>query len=104
MMEAGARVGALLNATDTEINFLGFGVYEGDFALDDTAVGWMVPALKASGRTNPRIRLDSGKVVWGCECWWGPEEKVAAMLASTVKRQVLVDIDEARRATREQAT
>src|SRR5688572_33502236 len=20
--------------------------------------------------TNPRIRLDSGEVIWGAECWW----------------------------------
>ena len=28
------------------------------------------------GLKNPKIRLDSGEVVWGYECWWGPEEKV----------------------------
>ena len=22
--------------------------------------------------TNPRIRLEDGSVIWGCECWWGP--------------------------------
>jgi len=20
---------------------------------------------------NPRIRLDDGSVIWGCQCWWG---------------------------------
>lgn len=24
------------------------------------------------GATNPRIVLDSGKVIWGYECWWEP--------------------------------
>ena len=26
--------------------------------------------------TNPRIRLDNGKIVWGMMCWWGPEDKI----------------------------
>lgn len=25
---------------------------------------------------NPRIKLDNGDVVWGAQCWWGPEEQV----------------------------
>lgn len=25
---------------------------------------------------NPRIVLDNGGVVWGCQCWWGAPEKV----------------------------
>ena len=20
---------------------------------------------------NPRIRLDDGSMIWGCQCWWG---------------------------------
>ncbi|QGZ53306.1 hypothetical protein GPZ77_34310 (plasmid) [Streptomyces sp. QHH-9511] len=24
---------------------------------------------------NPRLDLDGGGVVWGCECWWMPEAK-----------------------------
>jgi hypothetical protein len=24
---------------------------------------------------NPRIDLDDGTVVWGCECWWSAEER-----------------------------
>lgn len=20
---------------------------------------------------NPRIRLDDGSIIWGCQCWWG---------------------------------
>lgn len=25
---------------------------------------------------NPCIVLDDGRVVWGCQCWWGPVEKM----------------------------
>lgn len=24
---------------------------------------------------NPKIELDNGDIVWGYQCWWGPEEK-----------------------------
>lgn len=24
---------------------------------------------------NPKIELDDGRVVWGYQCWWGPEDK-----------------------------
>lgn len=27
--------------------------------------------LALSVGKNPQIRLDSGAIVWGCECWWG---------------------------------
>lgn len=26
---------------------------------------------------NPKIELDNGDVVWGYQCWWGPEEQWA---------------------------
>lgn len=27
--------------------------------------------------SNPCIELDSGDTVWGAQCWWGPEERMA---------------------------
>lgn len=45
-------------------------------------------------RTNPKLLLDSGKVVWGFECWWGSEEKIRDSIGS--RRVVDVDIDEVR--------
>jgi len=41
------------------------GIYEGYFDLDtgEQTEGW--PG-------NPRIRLQDGSVIWGCECWWRP--------------------------------
>lgn len=29
---------------------------------------------------NPKIELDNGDVVWGAECWWGPEDKIDEQL------------------------
>lgn len=31
--------------------------------------------LYLSSAENPRIDLDDGSVVWGFQCWWGPEER-----------------------------
>jgi hypothetical protein len=31
-------------------------------------------------RPNPKIVLDNGETVWGCECWWGPEDKIKNMI------------------------
>ena len=35
-------------------------------------LGWMTeePADALGGRTNPRIELDDGGILWGYECWW----------------------------------
>lgn len=33
-------------------------------------------------RDNPKIVLDDGAVVWGCECWWGPSHEVQKRLDS----------------------
>lgn len=29
---------------------------------------------------NPRLDLDGGGTVWGCECWWMPEGKLAELV------------------------
>jgi ABC-type proline/glycine betaine transport system substrate-binding protein len=61
------------------VKFLGYGTYVGD-ELPTTAAGWLAPALVEEGVTNPKLELDSGKVVWGCECWWGAESGVKAKI------------------------
>ena len=33
---------------------------------------------------NPRLKLDNGEVVWGCECWWGSEAKIKDMVEKWV--------------------
>lgn len=46
----------------------------------DAPAGFLAEMVVELGHKNPKIKLDTGEVVWGCECWWGPttEEKVAA--------------------------
>ena len=91
----GKRVGAIFSSNDDgSVNFFGYGVYEGDFIPEEGA-GWMAEGLREHGTTNPRIRLDSGKVVYGCECWWGPEIRIRKQLEGAVV--IDMDIDEVRR-------
>jgi len=66
----GERVGAILGAEAKVCKFLGYGVYEGDFIPPETVGGFNL------GFPNPRIKLDNGDVVWGCEVWWGPEDRI----------------------------
>lgn len=59
----GSRVFAVMSADDETVFSLGSGEYVGD--------------KKPEGfpRENPCIHLDSGDIVWGMQCWWGPEER-----------------------------
>ena len=93
-IKQGDRVGAVESATDDTVNFFGWGFYEGDEVPDEQAAGFLAEAAREHGNTNPKILLDSGKVVWGCECWWGSEERVQKMIGD--REVVEVDIDEAR--------
>lgn len=93
--KVGARVGALLSGTATTAKFLGWGTFEGREVPGEEAGGF-AEFLREAGMENPKIRLDNGKVVWGCECWWGSEVEIQKVLeGKTVEH---VDIDEVRRA------
>lgn len=93
MRTIGSRVGALASADEVKAYVYGFGMYVGD-EIPETAGGWMGEALRESKVQNPKIVLDDGSVVWGCECWWGPEEDVRRRIGD--REIVLVDIREAR--------
>lgn len=69
----GDRVGAMASATDSEVVMFGYGIYEGDHVPPPEIIGPLGPVAP---RSNPKIKLDSGEIVWGCECWWGDEEGV----------------------------
>jgi len=99
MAKMGDRVGAILNQDDDgTINFLGYGVYERD-EVPSSAAGGMAKSLREIGILNPKIVLDNGKVVWGCECWWGSEKRVAETLKD--QKVINVDIDTVRTSWRE---
>lgn len=93
----GDRVGAMESANNTTVRMYGFGVYQGECERPDDSPGifgtiaeirqtlkeehpqWDEAKLEETVkalRTNPCIKLDNGQLVWGCQCWWGPEESV----------------------------
>jgi hypothetical protein len=69
--QKGDRVGAIKCSTDTTVDFFGYGKYTGMI---------MPPKELGFPLRNPCIELDSGKLVYGFQCWWGPEEKIKELL------------------------
>lgn len=96
--ERGVRVGAVCNADEKTVRLYGYGVYEGD-EVPPPGIQIFGQELHELGHANPKIKLDSGKVVWGCECWWGAEEKVKTMIGD--RTVVEVDIEAERLAAQE---
>lgn len=76
MREPGMRVGAILSADEKTVKLLGYGVYLGD----EVPPASVDEFLSRFGMTNPKIALDNGNTVWGCQCWWASEEKVREMI------------------------
>lgn len=97
--QPGDRVYALLDMNENNARLLGYGVYEGEFAAPGAESfeqfwsgqpeEWKEGVLKDATLdqlkeryatnpflNNPRIKLDSGHTVWGCQCWWGPEAEL----------------------------
>jgi hypothetical protein len=98
------RVGCLLSADeDTKIvQFLGYGKFVGMEIPDENAAG-LAELCRKLKQTNPKIVLDSGKVVWGCECWWKKESEIKKEMDvydSHGFKIKIVDIDEVRKSQR----
>ncbi len=80
MKTKGTRVLAIRDANANEINIYGYGEYVGD-----------EPCPICFNMSNPKIVLDSGDIVWGCECWWGEASVVEKKFAiNTGSREVNV--------------
>ena len=87
------RVGCIISADSEEVKFLGYGEYAGNEVPSAEAVG-LCHILRVTGRSSPKIVLDSGEVVYGCECWWVPEDIVKS--AFSQRKIVTVSINECR--------
>lgn len=90
-MKQGERVGAIFGAKGKKVQVFGNGVYEGDFVPIE-AIGQFADDCRKHNRPNPRIRLDSGFVVYGCECWWGNEEAVKSRLEEYKKNGYEIEV------------
>lgn len=86
MAKIGDRVGAIRNADSTTVYLYGFGEYMGE----------QIPTRGFLGEVemeNPTIKLDSGQVVYGFECWWGSEAKTKEMIGDRTVVTVTVETD-----------
>lgn len=84
-MKIGDRVGVVKSSTKTEVEFFGYGVYDGMHTPPKELVAKFFGLRSEEINTeeipsNPRVTLDNGKFVWGCESYWGPEEKIKEFL------------------------
>jgi len=94
-MEIGTRVMALSHQDGEIMYSYGEGELLGD-VVPGTNPEYPVPAgavaaMREAKVANPLIKLDSGKYVWGCECWWGPIDKVQPKLVGM--KVEIADID-----------
>lgn len=94
-MEAiGSRVGVIAYEKDFTIYLIGYGIrVEDEIPI---GAGGLANILIEGGLKNPTILLDSGEKVYGCECWWGPEEYVKIYCESPRKKVVLMSLEELR--------
>jgi hypothetical protein len=93
MTKIGDRVVAVFESADNIVKIFGEGIYDGDFVPYEAA-GNMAKMLSELDMKNPRIRLDNGKIVYGCECWWSSVDKFKEQTKNMTIVQV--DIDEMR--------
>ena len=74
-VKIGSRVGVICKADEETMYMFGYGTYVGD-EVPTNAVGWMPDLMRETGITNPKLVLDNGDVVWGCESYWSAEQVV----------------------------
>jgi len=79
--KTGDRVGAIGKADCERAYIYGFGTYSEEIPPPDPrGERGMVDFVHHANVTNPKITLDDGTVIWGAECWWGPEKEIKEFL------------------------
>lgn len=96
--EVGTKVMAISHAADGKVYVFGRGTYIGD--KDPADPSYPTPTGAFMGANNPCIKLDNGQHVWGCECWWGPEDVMMQKFGG--REEVAIDIDKRREEVRAQ--
>jgi len=76
MAKPGDRIGAISHSDGDTLHLYGYGEYLGEFFPPKGTQGPFGIDASEVGCENPCMRLDSGRIIWGCQCWWGSEDSV----------------------------
>lgn len=85
--QPGDRVGIVISADDYVVRMVGYGVRVEDSTPAVTVPGEYAAKLRKASLKNPCLQADDGTIVWGLECWWGPENSIKKWIGS---RRVLI--------------
>ena len=88
----GDRVGAICGSDGETLRILGYGVYDGD-EIPPLGIKFFGTDLNTLQHTNPKIKLDNGQIVWGCECWWGTEEYIKQLIDKEIAAGIKIQVD-----------
>jgi hypothetical protein len=76
-VKIGDRVGCFLAMREGVGGiWLGWGHYLGEEIPPNEGKNSLTAYLSGRLQANPKILLESGDIVWGCECWWGSEQEM----------------------------
>lgn len=81
------RVITIESFKDGVLRTYGEGEYIGDKVPD-------VSPFNQISLKNPCIKLDSGKYVWGFQCWWGNLATFRENYKGHIKEEIVVDLEE----------
>lgn len=90
MIKKGDKVGAVWKSNNEEVFLFGFGVMQGK-EIPPPGISRGGVDFNKAGIEVEKILLGSGKVVWGCECYYAKEKGVRFSIGD--RKVVEVDID-----------
>lgn len=95
----GYRVGCVVSANveTKRMEMFGYGTFQSYGTIPADLKGGIYDMVRSVGYDGKIavLKLDNGKLVYGCECWWGPEDRIKGLEARFAK-VVVLDIDKER--------
>jgi hypothetical protein len=90
ILENPVRVAAFMSIEKGVAEYLGEGYYIGDFTPPEGIVKAPLDEIIPDDWKIPKIELDNGDVVWGCECYWGEANKIKRYLQHADIKEVRI--------------
>jgi hypothetical protein len=83
----GPRVIAIESLSHGVLRVYGLGIYLGNKIPD-------VEPFRSRGLKNPCIQLDSGRIIWGFQCWWQEISQFERLYADEIQNIELTAFSE----------